>query len=206
MHDVVAAFVRQTRGDSVSAAAVALTAYTSMRVGTVVAARWRNFDLDAAEWHVPRATLKVSKAVAMRGPTFTIPLARQAVARLRALANAGPHPDRPVFAAPSAPWRPITTQAILKHVKTTTPDYVPHGWRSAMATVAFEGRWEDRDVIAVAQDQATPGGQVWTAYMRGELLERRRLLMQRWADFLHGSPARASVRRRPPERGRSPRS
>lgn len=60
------------QGSSYTRLAMKLMAYTFVRTGERIAARWEEFDLEAAEWQIPAARMK------MRLP-YTVPLAPQAI-------------------------------------------------------------------------------------------------------------------------------
>lgn len=63
-----------------TAAALKLAPLVFVRPGELRSARWIEFDLNAAEWRIPRKRMKM-------GELHIVPLARQAIAILR-----GPHP------------------------------------------------------------------------------------------------------------------
>jgi integrase len=62
---------------------------------------------------------------------------------------------------------------------------VPHGFRSSFRDWAGETRSEGREVAERALAHAVSG--VEGAYARSDLLEKRRPLMQAWADFTYGT-------------------
>ncbi len=60
---------------------------------------------------------------------------------------------------------------------------VPHGFRSSLRDWAVEKTGYHRDVI-----EAALAHQVEAAYFRTDLLDKRRELMQDWADYLVPGP------------------
>lgn len=66
------------RGTPITRLAMKLMALTFVRTGELIAARWDEFDLDAAEWRIPAERMK------MRTPHI-VPLSTQAVDVMRAL-------------------------------------------------------------------------------------------------------------------------
>ena len=64
---------------------------------------------------------------------------------------------------------------------------VPHGLRSSFRDWAAERGFE-RDMAEIALAH-TVGSTVERAYRRSDMLERRRAMMQAWADYLHGRSA-----------------
>jgi len=63
-------------------------------------------------------------------------------------------------------------------------DAVPHGFRSTFSDWCSDVAKARRDVAESALAQVE-GNAVVAAYARSDLLERRRELMQQWADYLH---------------------
>ncbi len=61
---------------------------------------------------------------------------------------------------------------------------VPHGFRATFRTWAAETTNYPREVCEMALEH-TLGSKVEAAYNRGDLLEKRRGLMQEWSGFLH---------------------
>lgn len=96
-------------------------------------AEWVEFDLDAAEWRIPSTRMK------MREP-HVVPLARQAVALLRALepiTGAG----RYLFPSLRTTDRPIsnnTLNAALRRLGYSGDEMVSHGFRSMASTCLNE--------------------------------------------------------------------
>ena len=60
---------------------------------------------------------------------------------------------------------------------------VPHGFRSSFRDWAAERTDAPRAVMEAALAHANPN-KAEAAYARTDLFERRRLLMQQWADYL----------------------
>jgi len=69
---------------------------------------------------------------------------------------------------------------------------VPHGFRSTFRDWAGETRPEGREVVEAALAH-TIKDKAEAAYARSDLLEKRRPLMDAWADRCTQVPARAAV-------------
>jgi integrase len=68
-------------------------------------------------------------------------------------------------------------------------DFTGHGFRATFKTWSSE-RASFQNEIAEAALAHTIGGKVEQAYMRGDMFEKRRRLMQQWATFCTAAPTR----------------
>lgn len=158
--------------DGVSARALEFVILTAARSGEVRGMRWAEIDLKSKVWTVPPARMKADKE-------HRVPLTSRAVALLGARGE----PDALVFPSPTRSDRSLsdmTLSAVLK--KMGRADVTVHGFRSTFRDWAGETTAFPREVIEAAlahrlKDKAE------AAYARGDLFEKRRGLMARWADF-----------------------
>lgn len=162
----------------VTRAALQLTMLTAMRPGVVASAPWSEFDLDAAEWHVPGVRMKTKHA-------HIVPLPRQAVELLRGMKElAGPSPY--VFPSPARQGTPHVHRdglsAALRQMG-FAGKHSTHGFRGMLRTVGRERLGIDTDVLE-AQLAHAKKGDVAKAYDRTKFDDERRVAMQRWADYL----------------------
>jgi integrase len=170
-----------------------LIALTCLRKEELLAARWDEIDLAKAVWIVPKERMKVKSE--NRGD-FPVPLSRQAVELLRMARQMSR--GELVFGGPAGRVGGKTLnnlmstgqrQAGLKH------GMVPHSWRGTFTTLMAEGGSDDdrHEVLEAVLAHTVPG--VRGAYLQGWFLERRRPLMQRWADLLlpEGAPTAAEL-------------
>ena len=72
------------------------------------------------------------------------------------------------------------------------PGYVPHGFRSTFKTWASEETSHENIVTEMALAHAV-GDDVEAAYRRGDLLQRRRALMDDWAAYCDSNNRSAKV-------------
>ena len=143
------------------------------RSGEVRQATWEEMDLDGATWTVPAARAKAKRP-------HRVPLSDRALAVLREAAS---------FRSGDLVF-PSTRQAAAIHRRTFSrlmPQLgiaaQPHGFRSSFRDWAAECTDAPREVMEAALAHATANA-TEAAYARSDLFERRRTLMQRWADFL----------------------
>ena len=157
--------------------ALRLTILTAARNGEVRAARWDEFDIDAATWIVPAERMKT-------GREHRIPLsgaALETIERARTLDDG----SGLVFPSPMKRGRPLsnmTLAGVLKSLGLADRATV-HGFRSSFRDwCADTGKPRE---IAEAALAHTVGG-TEGAYFRSDLFARRRRLMDSWAAFVTG--------------------
>lgn len=157
---------------SLSAAALALTVLTACRTSEVLLAEWREFDLEARTWALPAARMKA-------GREHRVPLSSAAVKILESLE--GP---REGFVFPGArAGRPLSNMAMTMVLrKLGHADLTVHGFRSTFRDWAAE-ETHYANIVAEQALAHTVGNAVESAYRRGDLLERRRALMEDWANY-----------------------
>ena len=90
--------------------------------------------------------------------------------------------------------KPIVAMSLRKALHRHGGDgFTVHGFRSAFRDWGGERTNAPRELLEVALAHAI-GNQTEAAYARGDLLERRRKLMQQWAAFLAAPPAAAGAK------------
>lgn len=151
-----------------SARALEWTIYTAAREAMTIGAKWDEIGTD---WTVPADRMKGRKA-------FVIPLSTQCRAVLV-------HCDRCTpFVFPGA-WldRGLSNAAMDKLLKDMGVDATPHGFRTTFREWAGDMTDHPREVAEAALNHAV-GDAVERAYRRGDALEKRRVLMRDWSDYL----------------------
>jgi integrase len=162
----------KTRG-ATAARALEFIVLTAARSGEALGARWNEFDLERAVWTVPASRMK-------GGREHRVPLSRRALEIAQAL-HAGRISE---FVFPGQkPGRPLSP-AVLKQVllRMEITDVTVHGFRSSFRDWAAECTHTSREVCEAALAH-TVRSQVEAAYRRGDLFEKRRALMDAWADW-----------------------
>jgi integrase len=167
----------------VSALALRFTILTAARTSEVINARWSEIDMSARLWTVPGERMKA-------GREHRVPLSEAALAVLRAVWPPGDDRTGWVFPGPRA-GQPLSNMAMLALLRRTGHGHLTtHGFRSSFRDWCGEtGKANDIVEAALAH---TLGNKVQAAYQRGDLLERRRTLMDQWAAFC-ARPAAADV-------------
>lgn len=156
--------------NAVSFKAILFGTLTASRANEFVPARWEEFDFERKVWLMPRR--KDGKDFPHR-----VPLPRQALSILESLPREGEF----VFSRLGRGHISKETPRVLLQ-RLTGKGYTMHGMRSAFRDWGAENG-EDFALCELALSHAI-GNAVTAAYLRTDQLERRRPLMQRWADFL----------------------
>ena len=167
--------------------ATELLLLTFVRTTELIAARWDEFDLEAARWCIPAERMKMRK-------DHIVPLSRQAVALFKKVQELAPASDF-VFPHYSDPRKHMSDGTILKAIrllgfknKTTG-----HGFRAlAMSTIKEKlgYRHEVIDRQLAHQHQSA----VDRAYDRAQFIDERTRMMQEWADLIDASYKEALLR------------
>lgn len=155
-----------------SALALRFTILTAARSGETRGATWSEIDLGAGIWTVPGERMKA-------GVTHRVPLSNQALALLKAM----PRIAGTDLVFPSPRGGQLADMSMTALMRRKNLEYVPHGFRSTFRDWAGDHTEYARDVVETALAH-TVGNQTEAAYRRSDALERRRPLMQDWADYL----------------------
>lgn len=163
-------------GESATVQAIRLLLLTAVRPGELRAARWDEFDLDAALWSIPAERMK------MRRP-HRVPLPVQAAAILRELQASRVRREL-VFPSRDDPRQPMSENTInlAIHRIGYKGRQTGHGFRHLIST-ALNERSYNRDWI---ERQLAHGddNEIRAVYNKAEYLDQRREMMQAWADEL----------------------
>ena len=187
-HRAVASAVEAVRGSRarpVVKLAFEFLVLTAGRSGEVRGAEWRELDAAAGVWTIPAARMKAKRE-------HRVPLCGRAVqvlAEARALGGGGG------LAFPTARGRPLKDMALSGLLKELGIAAVPHGFRSSFRDWAAEETDHPREVVEAALAHVVRNP-VEAAYARSDLFERRRRLMDDWADYLGGGRGPGKQRRR----------
>ncbi|MEM8512924.1 integrase [Massilia sp. MP_M2] len=165
-------------GHPYAQAALKLSPLLFVRPGELRAAEWVEIDLDAGEWRIPGAKMKM-------GVDHVVPLARQAVEILRAVY---PMSGQGKYVFPSIRtgdrcMSENTVNASLRSMGYDKDMITGHGFRATARTILDEVLGERVDLIEhqLAHAVRDTNGR---AYNRTAHLPARREMMQRWADYL----------------------
>jgi integrase len=166
-----------------AANALAFIVLTAARSGEALGATWDEIDFDTKTWAVPAARMKMGKPHA-------VPLSDAATDILKRQAAAKTEKGPLVFPG-SRPHRPVSPTALTMALRRLgAADFTVHGFRAAMRS------WmADNGVEFELAEQCLAhavGNAVVQAYQRSSMIERRRPVMQRWADFVGGQAERGA--------------
>ena len=161
------------RESAASPAAKLLFAFatlTASRTGEARLARWSEVDLEKRVWTIPAERMKAKRE-------HRVPLATQT---MQVLADAQELADGSglVFPSPTRPG-PLGTNTLSRLCHDLRLGCTPHGMRSSFRTWCGETE-QPRELAEQALAHVNPN-RVEAAYMRSDLFERRRRLMQAWA-------------------------
>ncbi|MGF6350827.1 tyrosine-type recombinase/integrase [Variovorax sp. W2I14] len=167
-------------GHPTTAAALRLSPLVFLRPGELRAAEWAEIDLNAAEWRIPGARMKM-------GVEHLVPLSRQAVEILKAVQPITGH-GRFVFPSIRTGERCMsenTINAALRGMGYGSDVMTAHGFRAMARTILDEVLGERVDLIEHQLAHAVKDAN-GRAYNRTAHLPARKEMMQRWADYLDG--------------------
>lgn len=165
---------RLQASDGIGARALEFAILTAGRTGEVLGARWDEIDMSGAVWAIPGERMKA-------GHPHRVPLSVPALALLRKMAaiRTGEY----VFpgARRGQPLSNMAMKAALRRME--RGDLTPHGFRATFRTWAAECTSAPHEVCEAALAH-TQGDKVVAAYQRGDLFDKRRRLMDQWAEYL----------------------
>ena len=173
----VGAFVAKLRKDSsVGARCLEFITLTAARLGEAINAEWDEIDLANRVWVVPSSRMKADRE-------HRVPLSDAALAVLKVM-QAIRQSDY-VFPG-TRQGRPVGENTPVRLAKQAAGSNITvHGLRSTFRDWASERTSFSREVAEMALAHAIPNA-VEAAYRRGDLFEKRRKLMEAWAEFCGG--------------------
>ena len=165
--------IRASTARPASRLALDFAVLTAARSGEVRAARWEEVSLDSRVWTVPAARMKA-------GREHRVPLSRRA---LEVLEEARSLDDGPGLIFPGRSGRPLSDMTFTALLRRLNIPCVPHGFRSSFRDWAAEQTDAPHAVMEAALAHVV-GNSTEAAYFRSDLFERRRTLMDQWAEYL----------------------
>ena len=168
--DVPLFYARLGANSSVAARALEFTILTAARTSEALKATWAEIDLARKIWTIPASRMKAAKE-------HRVPLSKPA---LDILSTLGP------CAGPIFPGRrddiPLSNMAMDMVLRRMKVAVTVHGFRSSFRDWAGEMTSTPREVAEAALAH-TIGNSAELAYRRGDALEKRRVLMDSWAEY-----------------------
>lgn len=164
---------KDTRG-LIGRRAFELLILTATRTSEVLNAEWPEFDPSTALWIIPAERMKAERE-------HRIPLPQRAVeiiTEMRELGLKGAH----VFPGTKLD-RPMSNMVFATMLKRLNVPYTAHGFRSSFRDWVAEDTEYPNEVAEMALAHSV-GNKVEAAYRRGDMLERRKSMMEEWAEHL----------------------
>ncbi len=168
--------LRENDGADISKLAFEFLLLTATRTSEVLGARWHEIDFNSMVWSIPGNRMKMDRG-------HRVPLAPRCIEILRQAKEMSEESDL-VFPGRSHN-RPLSNMVFLMILRRMNLDITAHGFRSAFRDWAAECTNFANDVCEMALAH-TIKNKTEAAYRRGDLLERRVLLMEQWAAYCVG--------------------
>ena len=165
---------------------------TAARSGEARGATWDEIDLQGQVWRIPSDRIKACME-------HRVPLSEQA---LDLLGEASALRDETglVFPSPLKPGAPMSDMTMTKVLRSTglAERATVHGFRSSFKNWTLE-QTDTPWAVSEAALAHILGNSTEQAYARSDLFDRRRALMQLWADYVTGESQGKSEQRNPIE-------
>jgi len=145
---------------------------TACRSGEARFATWEEIDFDSKIWMIPGGRMK-------SGKEHRVPLSDDVFELLDSL----PKFEGVSYLFPSSRGSTLSDMTISSVCKRMEINAVPHGFRSTFRDWCAESTNFPREVAELALAHSISNS-VEAAYLRGDLLDKRRQLMDAWADFI----------------------
>jgi len=173
--EVPAFYAELKKRDAMAARALMFTCLTGSRTSEVLGVRWDEIDLEARLWTCPAERMKASEE-------HRVPLTEEMMAIIEPLqAMASEY----VFEGQKR-HKPLSNMSMLMLLRRMKVEGVTvHGFRSTFRDWASEAASAPREVAEMSLAHKV-GSDVERAYARSDLLDKRRVLMERWSGFVAG--------------------
>jgi integrase len=178
--DVPRFFAQLQEKPGKAAEALQFLVLTASRSGEVRGARWTEVNFDKAVWTVPAERMKAHRE-------HRVPLSREALRLLKTIKDQG---TQGWLIFPSMRGTPLSDMALNQYMRRHCPHAVPHGFRSTFRDWAAEAGYAFE--VCEAALAHTPTSKVVSAYLRTDLLDKRREMMDCWADYCTQTAAEKS--------------
>lgn len=176
----IGAFMTKLRGrDALAARALELAILTAARTSEVLGARWTELDTTLKVWTIPAERMKA-------GREHRIPLSQATLDLLELLKplRYDDNDDRSMMLFPgNRKNRPLSQMAMLMLLRRMErPDLTVHGFRSTFRDWCAETTAYPHELAEIALAH-TVADKVEAAYRRGDMMDKRRRMMDDWAEY-----------------------
>ncbi len=152
---------------------------TAARSGEVRGVTWSEIDLQGRIWRIPSRRMKA-------GSEHRVPLSKQAIELLSEASELREETNL-VFPSPQKRGDQLSDMTLTKVLRSVglAERATVHGFRSSFKNWTLE-QTDTPWAVSEAALAHTLGNSTEQAYARSDLFERRRDLMQKWADYVTG--------------------
>jgi integrase len=175
--------LRKQKG--VSPLALEFLILTALRTSEVIGAKWGEIDREAGVWTVPASRMKIKRnGDGEAREDHRVPLSKRALAVLDAAPREDGNPH--VFISLSKKGKGLSNMAMLDLLKNDmgyAGQATVHGFRASFKTWAVAETDHAHEVSELALAHY-PHDKTVSAYLRTDLLEKRKPLMEEWAAFV----------------------
>jgi integrase len=162
-------------GATMTELALKLTILTALRSGAIRHLRYEYIENDILT--VPAELMKGNRG---KKTEFRVPLSKEVIEVIDQLKPFERDGDGYLF--PSVRKGVMSDATMARHMERKGMSQRPHGFRSSFRMWCAEATDTPREIAETALSHVT-GSKVERAYNRSDYLERRKVLMQRWADY-----------------------
>lgn len=176
------AFVVKLRGEAADEStrlAFEFLILTATRTSEVILAQWQEIDLEEKAWTIPAECMKA-------GRKHRIPLSQRCMAILKRAQELSD--DGPMVFPSRSNKKSLSTMVFLMMIRRMKKNITAHGFRSTFRDWAAERTNFSREVCEMALAHSV-SDKTEAAYLRGDLFDKRRDLMETWAAYASANTA-----------------
>jgi integrase len=160
---------------STGAVALEFCILTATRSSETLNAEWSEFDLENRVWVIPAERMKKTKR------EHRVPLSNRVMELLKRQLNYRVNNNPFVFTG-YLKTKPLAAKSMVPYLRDMGATETVHGFRASFKTWATEQTQHPREIIELCLAHQF-GNQVEQAYLRGDALDKRRVLMDEWEQF-----------------------
>jgi integrase len=152
---------------------------TATRTSEVLNATWDEFDMDTGTWTIPAQRMKGNRE-------HRVPLSQEALEILKSTTTETG--SNFIFPGLRSPQKPLSNMSMLMALRRMgREDLTTHGFRSTFRDWAAENTHHPREVIELCLSHVVAGS-TESAYWRSDLLDKRRVLLDEWTNYISNAP------------------
>lgn len=155
--------------EGMGARALEFAILTAARSGEVRFATWKEIDFQEKIWKIPASRMKANR-------DHRVPLPDAVVSLLKNI----PRREGSDYIFPNTKGTPLSDMTLTQLIRRMRNDVTAHGFRSTFKDWASEKTSYPKEVSDMALAHGIDD-KVEAAYRRGELFEKRKRMMKRWA-------------------------